>query len=357
MAAWKQLVYSGSTATLASLTLDTPLGVAYGGTGLQSIGANNFPVGSAGTAYTTVGSNGSGTVVRTTGAQSVNMSGSFSGSFIGNGSGLTDITATTIFSIYGDNGTSGSFNANTDTIKFATASNHGFNFAVTDATQLLVSLTTPQDLKTTAKPSFSAVTASTMQLTGLPAGTTNTVLQLDAVNGVATRTIDARVWGSSLIDGAGANTRVAFYTDADTISSNASFTYDGTVVTVGTSTFGTDTVIAGNLTVLGTTYNMEITNLNVEDRFVLLNSGSATGDGGIIIQTESDYSGSAFGWYDSAARFSMQLNTKLGSTAASMVPDAYVAAVVDIDAGMTDVAAHQKVGNIRISGSVAYIWV
>lgn len=357
MAAWKPLVYSGSSATLASLTLDTALGVAYGGTGMTSIGANNFPVGSGGTAYTTIGSNGTGTVVRSSGATNVIMSGAFSGSYIGDGSGLTNITATTVFSIYGDNGTSGSFNANTDNIKFATASNHGFNFSVTDATQFLVTLNTPQDLKTTAKPVFSAVTASTMQLTGLSAGSTNTVLQLDAVNGVATRTIDARVWGSTLIDGVGANTRVAFYTDADTISSNAAFTYDGTALTVGTSTFGTNTVIAGDLTVMGTTYNMEITNLNVEDRFILMNSGSASGDGGIIIQTETDYSGSAFGWYDSTARFAMQISTKLGSTATSIVPDAYVAAVIDVDGGMTDVVAHQKVGNIRISGSAAYIWI
>lgn len=357
MASWKLIIVSGAAAQLASLTLDTPLAGTSGGTGLNASGLNNFIVGSGASTYTTVGSNGTGTVVRTTGASAVVMSGSFSGSFVGSGTGLTGILADSTFSLSGDNGTSASFATATDNIRFNTASAHGFNFSVTDATQLLVTLNTPQDLKTTANVLFGTVTGSTFKATAMPTGVDNTVVVLDSAGNFVNDEIDPRVWGTTLIDGAGASTRVAYFSDADTLTSGAGFTYDGTLLTVGTSTFGTNVTVAGDLTVLGATYNMEVTNLNVEDRFVLLNSGSATGDGGIIIQTETDFSGAAFAWYDSAARFSMQINTKLSSTASAVVPDAYVAAVVDVDGGMVDVAAHQKVGNIKISGTTAYIWV
>ena len=68
MAEWKKVVVSGSSAELADLSLDTALTVANGGTGLTATGTDNFLVGNGAASLTTVGSNGSGTVVRTTGA-------------------------------------------------------------------------------------------------------------------------------------------------------------------------------------------------------------------------------------------------------------------------------------------------
>lgn len=43
--------------------------------------------------------------------------------------------------------------------------------------------------------------------------------------------------------------------------------------------------IEGDLIIKGAVTSIQTTNLNVEDQFILLNSGSTTGDGGIIIQT------------------------------------------------------------------------
>ena len=40
--------------------------------------------------------------------------------------------------------------------------------------------------------------------------------------------------------------------------------------------------VTGDLTVTGNTFEAQVTNLNVEDRFILLNSGSNSGDSGII---------------------------------------------------------------------------
>ena len=84
MAQWKKVIVSGSTANLANVQVD----------GLTS-GQVVIGGGTAGN-LTTTAINGTGNIVATTGA-TVNMSGSFSGSFVGNGSGLTGVTATAIF--------------------------------------------------------------------------------------------------------------------------------------------------------------------------------------------------------------------------------------------------------------------
>jgi hypothetical protein len=363
MAQWKKVVVSGSAAELASLTLTTQLGVAYGGTGLTAASASGIPIGSNSTTYTTIGVNGSGQVVRTTGAIGVIISGSFSGSFQGDGSQLTGVGAGST-TIQGPDATSATWTFASEALKFNTASNHGFSFTIGDAGSVItVQLTTPQDLRTTAGPTFSKViastsmTASTMQLTGIVGGSTNTVLTIDGSQNITSRSIDSRVWGSTLIDGAGSNTRLAYFSDTDTLTSAAGLTYDGTNVTIGTSTFGTNVVVAGDLTVNGDVVSLNVTNINVEDRFILLNSGSATGDGGIIIQSGSSFTGAAFGWDASAYRWGYQQETKLGTTATALAPEAYAVMVIDVDGGQTELEAFRKNGNIRVSGSDVYIYV
>ena len=51
---------------------------------------------------------------------------------------------------------------------------------------------------------------------------------------------------------------------------------------VDNATLTGDVTITGNLNVTGDTVQAQVANLNVEDRFILLNSGSAAGDAGII---------------------------------------------------------------------------
>jgi hypothetical protein len=56
----------------------------------------------------------------------------------------------------------------------------------------------------------------------------------------------------------------------------------------GNFTFNGDVTIAGDLTVeSGTEVSLETQNLNIADQFILVNSGSTTGDGGIVVQTTS----------------------------------------------------------------------
>lgn len=120
MAEWKKVIVSGSSAELTGLTLDTALTVANGGTGLTASGVGNFPVGNGTTSLTTVGSNGTGTVVRTDQATGLFATGSFTGSFTGDGSGLTGLAST--LSTEGDTGT-GTINLLTQTIDIAGGTN------------------------------------------------------------------------------------------------------------------------------------------------------------------------------------------------------------------------------------------
>jgi hypothetical protein len=80
MATWKKVIVSGSAANLASLQVDNLTSgqvVIGGGTGNLS----------------TTAINGTGTIVATTGATNLVHSGSFSGSFVGSGAGLSGVAA------------------------------------------------------------------------------------------------------------------------------------------------------------------------------------------------------------------------------------------------------------------------
>lgn len=128
MATWKKVIVSGSSAELAGLTLDTALTVANGGTGLTGSGTDNFLVGNGSTSFTTVGSNGTGTVVRSTnpvGITGMSATGSFTGSFIGtfagDGSALTGIVTTLDFA--GDGPTTGDVDLKTQTFTLAGGTN------------------------------------------------------------------------------------------------------------------------------------------------------------------------------------------------------------------------------------------
>lgn len=351
MATWQKVVTSGSAAQLASLTLTTALGVASGGTGLQAASASGILVGTDPTTYAIVGTNGTGQILRTTAALGVIMSGSFSGSFIGSGAGLSGVTADSNFSVSGST-TGFTFSTATDTLSFTTASVHGFDLSSSFvSTRKTINLVTPQDLRSAASPTFAGLT-----LSGLSGASTDTVIILGGANALSTRTIDSRVWGSTLVDGSGSSTRVAFWSDANTVVSDANLTYNGTILSVNGSTFGSDTTIAGNLTVLGTTTQLQITNLNIEDRFIFLNSGSSTGDGGFIISSGSAGNGVAFGWDDSVLRWGIQQNTLLTLSSSAMVPEAYMVAVVDVDGGLADNIAFQKNGNIKVASGEIYIY-
>ena len=147
--------------------------------------------------------------------------------------------------------------------------------------------------------------------------------------------------------------RVLTATGGGSINGEANLTFDGSTLTVT----GNQT-ITGDLTVQGTTTTINTDNLLVEDKFILLASGSTSPtDGGFIIQ--SGFSGSvAQGlalMYDSnTARWGY--TSSLAFNATSAVPDAFASIVLDLDNGSTDVAAYQKPGNIKVTAGDIFIY-
>lgn len=85
-----------------------------------------------------------------------------------------------------------------------------------------------------------------------------------------------------------------------------------------TVTFGDDVKINGDLTIFGDTVQQQVSNLLVEDKFILLNSGSAAGDGGIIVQTNASFAGAALVFDDDINRWAVAAEDKVAQNATSI---------------------------------------
>ena len=204
----------------------------------------------------------------------------------------------------------------------------------------------------------STITGSALQLTAVPAGTDNTVLVLNAAGGVVSDEIDSRVWGSTLIDGSLTLGRVPYASDANTIQDSANLTFNGTTLTANAVSVTNNLVVGGNLTVTGTTTELQVTNLNIEDQFILLNSGSTGADTGIIFGGSGGAANQGVAlYYDGNASRLTYLSEAItaNATSADSGVGGFVTIAYDVDtAGQTPVDA---VGNIKIDGGEAFIYV
>jgi len=199
------------------------------------------------------------------------------------------------------------------------------------------------------------ISGSSISVPSIGTGTTDTVIIKTATNTLATRTIDSRVWGSTLVDASGtpvAN-QVPYWTDANTLAGEAGFTYNPS-----TNIFtAPNVVITSNLTVQGTASFQQTTNLEVADRFILLASGSNTaGEGGIVVQQATQNVGEIFGWDNDALRWAV--TSSFTANQSSFTPDAFMAAVTTAAGTTPSVAArYSAVGNIYVSSGDESIWI
>lgn len=439
MATWKKVIVSGSAANLANLQVDAL------SSGLVTGNSGNL---------TTTAVNGSGNIVATTGATGLKHSGSFSGSYEGDGSNLTGIAATTLdIDAFGSNLTSATLAAGDKII----VSDNG-----TEGRATVSQLATPLGGNGLSGSGELNVQASGSSLTvnsngvGIAAGgVLNSHLGSDSVNGakIADDSIDSEHIADGAIDTAHiaddqvtadklANTAVSAgtygtttaiprfivdaqgrITSASTVAISTSFSIDAdsgtandidggetftisgdntisTAVSANTITISaTDGIISasvlsspsqgtvrvvsngnttnvdtglqtgdsptfaaltvtGDLTVQGTTTSLQTTNLNVEDQFILLHSGSGTGDQGLVFSSgSSGNSGAAF-FYDVAKDRLAYATGSVSWNSTAVVPNAYVALVVDTeDSHDGDGAKVAKRGNIKVDASNAYIYV
>lgn len=292
MASWKKIIVSGSVAELSQLNVEAN----------QQI------------------------------SSSVNdtfLSGSFSGSFFGDGAGLSGVAASFPVTEKTDLVNTDKFFINDGASKFVTYGNlltdlAGTNLAVEESDSLTLAT----------------------ELTGLSAsGSFSGSFQGDGSNltGIAS-TLD--ISGST--EGGTVNLQTQVLTIAGTINEIETIASDQTItiglpndVTIGNNLTVTndlivsgDTVIEGNLNVNGTTTTISSSNLLVTDKFALFASGSTSAtDGGIIIQSNVAGTGLALGYDSSADRWSFQ--DSLAHDATSITPDAYmVSATTDVEVNL-----------------------
>jgi len=282
------------------------------------------------------------TSLQLTGASS-NLSGSFSGSFQGNGAGLTGVTATAIFPTTAktDLASTDQFFINDGTNKFVTYGNlltdlAGTNLAV-EGTDSLTLATTITGITSISSTSF------TGSLLGNVNGTASW-----ATNALTASNITPAISNN-------ADNRILTATGGGTINGEGNLTFDGTTLTVTGNQ-----VLTGNLTVQGTASFQQTTNLEVADRFVLFASGSNTaGDGGIVVQQATQNIGELFAYENSVNRwgFTSSFNASSPSyTAAAFVTTTEVGTTAPPAAPIYG-GASNGLGNIYVRSTTEEIFI
>lgn len=321
MANWKKIIVSGSNAhlnqiTASSLTNDHLVIAGVGGA-LESSGItyNGLTV--------QLGSS----VIESSADGSI-LSGSFSGSFQGDGSNLTGLVTT--LAITSSEGTQGSVDLLTQ----------GLTLSAGEAIDIAISNQTI---------TFSAEDAT---------DTNKGVASFDSGDFVAA------LGNITLADSAnGAVLAISSTANETTVSrTNGTVTIglpDDVVITKGiTAATGSITgnlTVGGDLRVTGDMTYLNTTNLAIEDKFVLLNSGSTNPDEGGLVIDEGSGTGHGFIYDAGDARWGF--NASVDSTATTVDATAHAAAVVDLNnIAHSDSAEYQKNGNIKIDTS-GNIWI
>lgn len=379
MATWKKIIVSGSDAHLNSVTASNSL----------SVDTNQ--------------------IITTTQA-GTKLTGSFTGSFVGDGTGLTGVTATAIFpttaktpivgtdQVYINDGA----NKYATVSQFTSASWAGISGDVlingsgvasiqansvalgTDTTGNYVATVSASDAlvssATTGEGSTPNITLNTGSahftqgvVKGLPSGTisgsslsspfqglvaltTNGVTQASVDLGLETtdspQFVDVTLTGNANVNGGNLTTTAGTF---NVVTSNATTINIGTTgantLNIGnaqsTASFNGQVVVAGDLRVNGTTTTIDTTNLFVEDKFALFASGSdGDTDGGIIIQQGAS-TGYALGVDASADRWALQNNAS--PTATAITPDAFMATIQE---GTANPASNPVYGGASGNGTL-----
>jgi len=200
----------------------------------------------------------------------------------------------------------------------------------------------------------------------------STMLVITSSNRVATQTLGAGV--ATFLNTASSANLAAAVTDktgTGTLVFSASPTFTGTIGAAAITTTG-NVVIGGDLTVNGDTTILNTTELLVEDKFIILASGSIAGspqDSGIIIQTTTGSSGIGSGsalflngnGVPSSGTSRWGLAQNIPHNAASVAPTDYIMSVsssaADPTLAPTYGSASAGFGNVHINTQSKTIWM
>lgn len=310
MANWKKVIVSGSSANLAALQVD-------------NLTSGQVVIGGGSSNLSTTAINGTGNIVATTGA-TVQMSGSFSGSFFGDGSGLTGVVANAPNALTIGEGLGGGTSYNGSST---------VTIVVSGAVDLTNNVITKWD-DAAGKFAPSSLTDNGTAITG------TTSIQLTGANSNLSGSFSGSFFGNGAgltgiattlsISGSTGGGSVDLQTQTLSVVGTANeveTSATGQTITIGLPSdviISNDLTVQGNFTVNGTTTIVNTTNLAVEDQFILLASGSVGNiDGGIIVQNAAA-SGEAFYWEASGGNGRWGVASSVAPTATTVTVSEYM---------------------------------
>ena len=384
MATWKKVVVSGSAPQFTAIQVDNLT------TGQVVIGG-----GTAGNLSTTA-VNGTGNIVATTNASGLVHSGSFSGSYSGDGSGLSGVAASfpltqktpvlTTDKVFINDGTSkfvtvsqlssASWTGVSGDITISGTGTAAIGSGVVTSTMILNGTILDADVNASAAIAYTKISfagsnivsgSSQISYTGITNIPSGIVSGSSQITYSSISSIPSGIVSASVLSGPAVQGQVLLTTNgvAGTAVAINSLGTSGTP-TFASATISNDLTVQGNLAVNGTTTFINTTNTYVKDQFLLLNSGSAAlGDAGIIAQYNAAGSGSAL-FLDSTAagtygRWAMAYDL-LGNVT-SATPDEFVVSVKSA-AGVAAIAnaptwggASNGQGNMYINSSNSDIYI
>ena len=119
-----------------------------------------------------------------------------------------------------------------------------------------------------------------------------------------------------------------------------------------------DVTIAGDLNVTGDTIQASVTNLNVEDKFILINSGSNSGDTGIVFGGaggSTTNTGDGIFYDDSDSVFAFAEN--IASNATTATNASKIGNIEVASSNPSSAPTFQGIGSIHINDSTEGIWI